>query len=231
MTTIIVTEQNAKGDRTRSQIFLDGILSFKTDKIIACSNSVKESVIREEGIGNNKVEALCNCIDAEDFVPERKKETVRCELCIRDDNVIVSVANLSRQKGHYYLLHAADRVLRVQNNVKFLLVGEGRLRPQLTQLAHGLGMSEKVIFMGYGENVPDLLNISDIFVLSSLWEGLPMAFLEANIMGLPLIATRCTGYEEIVEDGYNELLVPLGTLGHWQKRFYSFWRIQSLQNL
>jgi glycosyltransferase involved in cell wall biosynthesis len=122
--------------------------------------------------------------------------------------VIGTVGRLHKLKGHKYLLRAFKDVERTWPETTLLLVGDGEERAALEHMAGELGISSKVTFAGYREDIGSILNKLDIFVLPSLTESFPNALLEAMAHGVPSIATRVGGAVEIIEDGKDGLLVP-----------------------
>jgi glycosyltransferase involved in cell wall biosynthesis len=129
----------------------------------------------------------------------------RSELA-RDDTapLVLTVARLDAQKGIVHLLDAAAAV----PHVSFAIAGDGPDRAALEQRAVALGVSDRVRFLGHRQDVPSLLAAADLFVLPSLYEGLPLAVLEAMAAGVPVIATAIGGTDEVVRDGETGMLVP-----------------------
>jgi glycosyltransferase involved in cell wall biosynthesis len=117
---------------------------------------------------------------------------------------VLTAARLDSQKGHEYLLRAAAGV----PEATFILAGDGPLRPRLEELARSLGLAERVLFLGHRDDVPALLASCDLFVLPSLYEGLPLSLLEAMASGRPAIATDVPGSNEVVHHAESGLLVP-----------------------
>jgi len=126
--------------------------------------------------------------------------------------VLIVVAKLMEQKGHVFLLRALPPLLERYPDLHVLLVGDGPLRGALTAMIAGLQGRARVHLAGNRGDVSDLLAASDLFVLPSLWEGLPMALLEAMASGLPAVVTRVSGTAEVVVDGESGLLVPAGDI-------------------
>ena len=118
--------------------------------------------------------------------------------------VVLTVARLDGQKGITHLLDAAAAV----PHASFAIAGEGANRAALEQRAATLGVSDRVRFLGHRHDVPALLAAADLFVLPSLYEGLPLAVLEAMAAGVPVIATAIGGTDEVVRDGETGTLVP-----------------------
>ncbi|MBS3945672.1 MAG: glycosyltransferase [Melioribacter sp.] len=122
--------------------------------------------------------------------------------------VIGTVARLAEQKGLIYLVNAAKLVCEIIPNVTFEIVGEGKLRNLLIDETKRLQITDKVIFKGKNQNVAGFLEQIKIFVLPSLWEGLPTVIMEAMAAGVPVIATNIPGTDELIRDGVNGILVP-----------------------
>jgi glycosyltransferase involved in cell wall biosynthesis len=118
------------------------------------------------------------------------------------------VAKLMTQKGHAILLDALPSVLERFPALHTVLVGEGELRHSLQARVRASGLATRVIFLGDRPDIPELLSASDIFVLPSLWEGLPMALLEAMATGLPVVATEVSGTRDVVEQHSGVLVAP-----------------------
>lgn len=131
----------------------------------------------------------------------------------RPERNILCIARLEYSKGVDVLLHAWARMMqsRSEGNKKFkprlLLVGEGKLEPQMVRIAHELNILDSVEFLGLRTDVLQLLQHSWGFVLPSRWEGMSNALLEAMACGLPCIATRVSGSEDVISNGINGLLV------------------------
>ncbi|KAF1085934.1 Alpha-D-kanosaminyltransferase [Sporotomaculum syntrophicum] len=124
-----------------------------------------------------------------------------------------TVANLRPEKGYDIMLGALSKIksdLGDQLDITYLIVGDGALRKDLTKQIQKLGLADQVCLLGMVENVAEVLCKLDLFVLPSYSEGLPNALLEAMMAGRCVIATKVGGVPEIIEDGYNGLLVEPG---------------------
>jgi glycosyltransferase involved in cell wall biosynthesis len=136
---------------------------------------------------------------------------VRSGLGIPPDAFVAgTVGRLAPQKGLDVLLAAAQRVLAQRGDAWFVIVGSGELAGALRAQAGELGIAGRVVFTGARQDVERLLPAFDLFVSSSLWEGLPTAILEAMAARVPVVATRVSGTVELVEDGLTGLLAPPG---------------------
>jgi glycosyltransferase involved in cell wall biosynthesis len=175
---------------------------------IAISNGVRDTLVAA-GVGTARVAVVADGIDLDKWVGARERTTVRREFGLDETTPVVgSIAALTVEKAPADLLRAAARVLAVWGEVCFLVVGEGKLRPQMEKLAAELGIAGRVVFTGFRRDAADLLGMFDVFVMSSHSEGLGTSILEAQAAGVPVVATRTGGIPEIVADGVNGLLVP-----------------------
>lgn len=123
---------------------------------------------------------------------------------------IGSVGRLAEQKGYSYLLSAMPRVLESHPETRLVLLGDGVLRSQLEEQSRQLGINNNILIAGMVDNVSEWLQEFDLFVSSSLWEGLPTVIMEAMTAGLPVIATDIPGTREMISDGVNGRLIPSG---------------------
>lgn len=125
----------------------------------------------------------------------------------RNDNYVtfIIVARLVPVKNHQLLLDAFERTLKNFKNIRLKIVGDGPLKETLIQHTHNLGIFSKIDFLGQQDNIPYILKTADVFVLCSIYEGLPLSILEAMAAGLPIISTNVGGIKDIVKD--NGILV------------------------
>jgi glycosyltransferase involved in cell wall biosynthesis len=122
--------------------------------------------------------------------------------------VIGAVGRLTPIKGLHYLVEAAPEVLRRCPDARFLLVGDGEMRSSLEAQSHALGLSDRIIFAGFREDVSAVIAGMDVFVLPSLNEGMGRVLVMAMTLGKPIVATRVGGVAELLGDGEAGLLVP-----------------------
>ena len=184
-----------------------------TSVLVAVSTRVQKFAIEEEGVAPEKIVVIPNRHASRNPVQsmEETRSRYRQEIGLDDGGLLVlSVGRLVEQKGHIYLLEAIPAIVEQFPKTVFAIAGDGGQRAELEIRCEQLGISPSVRFLGTRSDVPELLQVADIFVLPSLWEGFPIALLEAMEAGLPVIATQVEGVEEIVIDGANGLLLPPG---------------------
>lgn len=124
--------------------------------------------------------------------------------------VITMIACLKPQKNPLDFIKMAARLKNSLPGAKFLLVGDGVLRPLVEKEAHRMGLGESFFLLGWRRDIPSVLAVSDVLVLTSLWEGLPFALLEAMSFSKPVVAYDVCGLSELVRDGFNGFLVVPG---------------------
>jgi glycosyltransferase involved in cell wall biosynthesis len=161
------------------------------------------------GIDESRVFTIPRGVDTDLFQPGAGDKRLKDKLGIKeDDRVILNVGRLDRVKGVDYLILAAKRVLSSHDRadrIKFLIVGGGSLRKRYEKLARPF--SENIVFLGFRNDVPQLMNIAHLFVLPSLSEGAANVAMEASASGLPVVATAVGEVPQIVADGETGLLV------------------------
>lgn len=128
----------------------------------------------------------------------------------RSDKIVGVVASFTPAKALHLFLEAAAKIAKEISGVRFVMIGDGSLRPQLEAQAERLGIGSVVRMLGWRHDVPELLKVFDVFLLTSLWEGLPRSLVEAFVSGVPAVASHVDGMGEVVQEGRNGFLVPPG---------------------
>ena len=175
--------------------------------IIAISNGVRDALI-QSGVKAAKIRVVPSGIDLAPFTTPFDRAGERRRLGIADDEVLVlQIAALAPHKSQIDLLRAAGIARARRDDLRFWIAGEGPLRAELEHQHRALGLGDAVRFLGFREDVTDLLRAADIFCVSSYLEGLGTSTLDAMAAGLPVVATRVGGIPEIVADGESGVLV------------------------
>jgi len=188
------------------------LMNWGVRRFVAVSNSLSES-IRDEGLLNPaKTEVIYNGIDISRYGRNRRG-ALQEKLGLATDAVLVgSLGNVRPAKGYDVLIRAVRPVIERFPKVHFVIAGDikASLMAELERLMRAERVGDHVHFLGYSNNSADFLAQVDLFALSSLSEGFSISTIEALATGLPVIATRCGGPEEIVTEGVDALLVPPG---------------------
>ena len=184
------------------------------ERVIAVSGEVAASIAQRKN-STTPVVVVPNGIDVDRFDPDRTDGSgIRRELGIAADAPVVgTVAVFRLQKRLHDWLAAAQVVLERHPDARFLLVGDGPLRAELEAAAAARGLERAVIFPGLREDVRPYMAAMDVFLMTSIFEGLPIALLEAMAMRRPIVATPVGGIPEVVRNGKDGLLVEPGDVG------------------
>jgi len=179
------------------------------DFVIAISEPVKRHLIEDFKVENNRIKLIYHGIDLNKFKVQSSKFKVdfKEKLGLREGKVIGIISRLSEVKGHRYLISAFKIVKKEYPDVGLLIVGEGKIKPQLLELVSELKIKEDVLFLPSVSDTSEVLPAMDIFCLPSLKEGLGLSLMEAQAQGLPVIASKVGGITNLIEDKKTGLLV------------------------
>jgi glycosyltransferase involved in cell wall biosynthesis len=190
-------------------IFAEKLSRYITDRLIAVTLKDIEKGIRA-GIGKREDYTLIRSgIDLHRFtLNDSKKALIRKEFAIPTDaKVIGTVTRLSTQKAPQVFIDSAAMILEACPDVHFVIVGDGPLRTALEKRGKALGIGHRIVFTGIRNDVHDVMQAFDLFMLTSLWEGLPRVIPQAMASGVPVIASRVDGNSEIIKNHENGVLV------------------------
>ena len=189
----------------RAFSFLEKITFRLSDKVIACGVGTYQFLKRF--VADSKLFLLPNGIRQKQInINDLEELKVRYNI---EGNfpVILSIGRLTHQKGFEYLIKSIRLLKSNYPEIKLLIAGEGEVRENLQKLIDKLGQHDHVKLLGIVKNAFELFPISDVYVNSSLWEGLPLTLLEAMSMKIPIIATNVGGNSEVVIDHQTGLLI------------------------
>jgi glycosyltransferase involved in cell wall biosynthesis len=181
-------------------------------KYVAVSQSDATFLGNKKRVPANKITIIRNGVDTRRFAKQAGAGyAIRQKLGFaQEDIVLIMVARFHSGKGHRVLLEAMRDLLRSHTTLKLICLGEGELEEEVRGVCEKLRLGESIRLVGQHPNVPEWLAASDINVLPSFYEGLPLTVLEAMASGLPTVATNVGGIPEAIEHGVNGLLVPPG---------------------
>ncbi len=194
--------------RKLRRILVNRLIFRNGDAVIAVAQSVKRAVVSKEGIPEHRCYVIPNGIDPGPYLAaEARRAEVRRELGLADDEVaVIQVARLDPLKDHATAIAAVEQI--DGSRVRLLMVGDGPEEARLRERVNQSPKRERFRFLGYRQDIPDLLAAADVFLLSSISEGLPVTVLEAMAAGLPVVATSVGDLGEAVENGVTGYLVP-----------------------
>jgi glycosyltransferase involved in cell wall biosynthesis len=188
--------------------FMTWLALFSTDHAVMVSNNLLSYYKSHFPLSRPEMSVIYNGLNFT-VAPDDSRVSVCREWGIPVDTVIVGTAvRFYPQKGVRYLIEAIPTVLKVHPRTHFLLVGDGVERQMLEQMVEIAGIKKHVTFTGFRRDIARLVGAMDIYVLPSLWEGLPLALIEALMAKKAVIATSVGGNEELIEDGCTGFIVP-----------------------
>ncbi len=199
----------------RRLLFSQGLYPLLFHLEIGISQQVTANLQRRPLARLLKRSSVClyNAVNLERFssaASQQNRERKRRELGLPCEVPIIgTIGRLTQQKGYAILLEAVALVVAEIPTVHCLIIGEGELSNELQERSRQLGVDSVVHFLGRRPDVEDLLATMDLFVSSSLWEGLPTVILESMAARIPVVATDVSGSRELVQEGVTGLLVPV----------------------
>ncbi len=182
----------------------------KLDKVVAVSQGVADDTCAITGIAPEKTVVIRNPVITPDFFPAPNTPAPHPWLSEKTLPVIMGVGRFSVQKDFATLIKAFHAIQHTHPS-RLMILGDGKMREELSQLIHTLGLEERVALPGFQTQVTHWVSHANVFVLSSRWEGSPNALTEALALGIPSVSTRCpSGPDEVLDNGRYGPLVPVG---------------------
>lgn len=213
--------------------YFDHLTSQLVTRYLTVSNTLRAKLINELKISPSKIQVVYNGVDLKYFQNQNHKID-RSEFGLSNNMIVLSIiASLRRGKGHRELLWALSSILRneeYRGKIKLLIVGNGEKRESLHGLSAKLKLTNDVIFTGTRQDIPAILNIIDIFVLPTYFEGMSVALLEAMAAKKPIVTTDIPENREILKSYYSALLVPPRNVDLLAQAIISLIENQSLKN-
>jgi glycosyltransferase involved in cell wall biosynthesis len=189
----------------------------QSDTAIGISDDVTQMLKEKFKMGSGNCITISNGVDIEYGEIIRDVGAIRDQFALADKiKIVTAVANYRKVKNHLLLLQAFRELLKEFRNVRLLLVGQANANDsensegEVRRYIEENNMVQEVILTGHRSDVRDLLAVTDVFCLTSFQEGLPISLLEAMSSGLPVVGTNVKGIRDVIVDGKNGFLVPLG---------------------
>ena len=182
---------------------------YLPDRIVTCGDAMRRQLIEDCGFPPHQLVSIPTGIDFDRFVPRVPRAEVRRSLGLEAADFLVLMAGIIRGiKRHEMALRALPPVLETCPHAHLLIAGDGPMRPDMERLTVELGLSGHVHFLGFRDDVADLMGAVDLLLLTSRSEGVPQAVTQALGLALPVVATAVGGVVELVEHERTGLLVP-----------------------
>jgi glycosyltransferase involved in cell wall biosynthesis len=186
------------------------LLLSRRDRVVGVGAAVRQALIANEGLPPDRVGVLYNGIDVDAFAAADRAAARAALGAGPDDLVLIQVARLDYLKDHATAVRTLARVASRRPGARLVLVGDGPERAAVESKARELGVADRVQMLGTRRDVARLLPGADLFLLTSVSEGIPLTALEAMAAGLPVVATEVGGLREVVADGATGFLAPAG---------------------
>jgi glycosyltransferase involved in cell wall biosynthesis len=185
------------------------------DSVVVLTESDRKITVQRLKVPAHKVRLIPNAVDVRSFqrAGEEDRARLRREIFgVVDDNAICvgMVGRLWRQKNPICLVEAARRAVARNSLIHIFFIGDGELRPEIERTLKTHRLEDRVRVLGWRTDVPRVLSALDMFVLPSLWEGMPLALLEAMASSLPVIASNVSGNRDLIDHGVDGLLFASG---------------------
>ncbi len=205
---IVISSVRVMGGEKKYFHYVEMITSFMVDHYVAVSESVKRYIIDKSRISDEKISVIYNGVNFKNQ-DDPHEQNVKIPFKVEnEDRLLMTVGRLHVQKGHCYLIKAISKVQKEFPKVKLLVIGKGEEENNLKKLVKTLDLTDKIVFIGLSSDIEKILAIAELFLLPSLWEGLPNALLEAMAAGKPVLATEVGGIPELVVRGETGILIP-----------------------
>ena len=195
----------------RARTATHGRLMRRAARVVAVADAVARETVERFGVPATRVVTIPRGVDPQRLRPKAGGDATRRALGVSADGpVILSLGALTWEKDPLAALDVAGEALREIPEATYLVAGEGPLETELRRAAAGMGLEDRVLFLGSRSDVADLLAASDIVLLASRSEGMPGAVIEAGMAGVPAVAYSVAGVPEVIADGETGLLAPRG---------------------
>ncbi|QGG47200.1 glycosyltransferase [Heliorestis convoluta] len=206
--------QASKGTNIKSNITSNCYLIKKiypwADTIIAVSQGVAHHLTNTYGVASKKIRTIYNPVVTPELIYKSKEPVSHPWFGVNEPPVILAAGRLTKQKDFPTLIKAFS-IVRERKNTRLIILGEGEERIGLENLIKKMGLESEISLPGFTQNPFAYMSKAKLFVLSSLWEGLPGVLIQAMACGTPVVSTECpSGPAEILENGRYGILVPVG---------------------
>ncbi len=217
-------------------ILLEKISALITDRLVVLTEQEKNDHLHFHIAPENKFSVVHSGINLDRFSNTSvDPAAMKKELEIPEGNFVVgTTGRLTHIKGHRYLIEAAGKIISSRPDTTFVFLGDGELLDELKNMASISGIEENIKFLGWRQDVAEVMSIFDVFVLPSLNEGMGRVLVEAMALGKPILASDIGGIPDLVADGENGYLVPVGDVEALTARIREFlddpWKREEMGN-
>lgn len=211
-TRVVYTAHSNETAKKKHRFILEKCLTYFTDSVVTVSDQVRKVMIEDSGIDSNNIQVVPNGVDTKRFAKNAVVGgQVRKSLGINNSDIVLgTIGRLVPVKDHKTMITALALITSLRSDIKLIIVGDGILRDELEQFVRGAKVENNVIFAGEQEDVSPYYCAMDIYMVSSISEGMSLSILEAMSSALPVIATDVGGNPQLVKNHVSGLLTPVG---------------------
>jgi glycosyltransferase involved in cell wall biosynthesis len=208
---VVSSEHGVDAWRNPLHLTLDLVLTLVSKRVIFVSQALREFHARLNPFLKRRSCVIYNGIEFKKFEIDASPAEIRKTIGLDKSHTVLGiVGRVAREKAHVDFIHVVQRLTQEHAGVVGLIVGEGELLNELKKLVNKKGIQDHIVFLGYRNDLPRIYQAMDVFVMTSLSEGFPLAVLEAMAAGVPIVATNVGGIPECVKDGEDGRLVSPG---------------------
>jgi len=191
------------------------VIKIGASRVVAVTDSLRDDIASRTLLDQKKISVIYNGINTGQYQLPRSDKLRKQFGWSSNDIIVGSLGNVRPAKGYDILLQAADILNNSAHQYRFVIAGQGKgeLYNDLLVQRQELGLEQNVQFLGFIDDAAEFLSNLDLFLSSSISEGLPLSAIQAMVAKLPIIATRCGGYEGLINDQENGWLVEVGNPG------------------
>lgn len=191
---------------------------FSTD-YLACSNSAGRYLFGERIVKNKKYKVIPNYIEYKKFINIEDKGSIRKELGIKDDDIVIGhVGRFMEAKNHEFLIDILNKLIKENNQIKGILVGDGVLKKDIEKKVKALNLEDNIYFLGLRNDVNKIVNDMDLFIMPSIYEGLGLVLLEAQAASVPCLVSEAIQPEADLGIGLLKKLKLSDDIGKWTEK-------------
>ena len=207
---IVIATEHVLEHKSLTSRIIDMSLGRFTDQMVVVTKEIADQVHAEHHLSRSRIRLIEEGIDLDRFAWEERQTRFEEASLLKRRFKVGIVARLAPQKEHLVFLDAIRRAKEDRPEIQGIVVGDGALRPELEKWVSDHQMQKDIEFWGFREDLPNVFRELDLFTMSSGWEGLPLALLDAAASGLPFVCTSVGGIQEIFQDGVHGRLVSPG---------------------
>lgn len=214
----------------------NSVIRYTDCYIIAISEIVEKFLLNRDKKFCDRVKVIYNGINTEKqkyVTNQEKRRELRKKLNIKEDDIVILISGrLEKQKGQIFFIKTLESIFKEKKNIRLLILGEGNLRDEISNLINELDLTDYVKLLGFKKRTEEYIEISDLIAVPSLWEGFGLVILEGMVKGKPVLASDAGGIPEIIQNEFNGFLFKTGNMDSLKNKFNSVYeRLNDIEQI